>query len=184
MAWTKPDASARAPGILALIDWFNHIVHWLVYEIVSRKELKERIAVLEKIVSVGAHLDKLNNLIGTREIFSAINSSSVIRLQATFDGVSNRSRSIIADLNGLNSMELNHKQYRTRLQHVRPPALPFPGICQNDLVFIEECSVKNKLDGDLINVPKFVKISEMIFGFTVCVCVSVFLHYGLTLNFV
>lgn len=51
LSWTKDDKETRAPGILKMAQFSNHIIHWLTSEIVVVKDsLKARVAVYEKIV--------------------------------------------------------------------------------------------------------------------------------------
>src|SRR3989338_9093282 len=35
-AWNGPDKHVRAPNLTSLIEFFNNVSHWIIYEIVSR----------------------------------------------------------------------------------------------------------------------------------------------------
>ena len=80
----KEDKEVRAPNITKMVRWSNHVIKWLVTEIVSIKDsLKNRTAMMEKIVMMAKHCDSLNNFNAVKEIMAALQSSSVGRLRKT-----------------------------------------------------------------------------------------------------
>jgi cellobiose phosphorylase len=91
LCWMKNDKETRAPNIIKMVRWSNHVVQWLSTEIVSVKDsLKQRAVVMEKVVSIAKvlfilteHLDNMNNLNGVKEVLAALQSSSVYRLRKT-----------------------------------------------------------------------------------------------------
>lgn len=56
---------------------------------------------------------------------------------------------------------MNFKNLRTRVHNVDPPLIPFPGVYQGDLVFLET-SGKDKLEGGYINFGKLQKIASYV----------------------
>jgi hypothetical protein len=56
---------------------------------------------------------------------------------------------------------MNFKNLRAKIHTAEPPLIPFPGLYQSDLVFLESLG-KDKLEGDLINFQKFQKISSYV----------------------
>ena len=53
LCWMKDDKEIKAPGMLKMAKWSNHVVGWIISEIVSVKDdLKKRIAVYEKFILV------------------------------------------------------------------------------------------------------------------------------------
>jgi son of sevenless-like protein len=56
---------------------------------------------------------------------------------------------------------MNFKNLRTKVHAVEPPLIPFPGVYQGDLVFLETCG-KDLLDGGMINFLKFQKIASYV----------------------
>ncbi|KAJ3321217.1 hypothetical protein HDU76_000130 [Blyttiomyces sp. JEL0837] len=164
MAWMKDDKYERSPYIIRMIQWSNHIVNWLVTEIVSVKDVtKLRVTTFERIITVAQQLEKLNNFNGIKEVLAALQSSSVYRLKKTKEPlifpklVGNKFMKIYEELMKLTSSELNYKALRYKVRLTEPPLIPFPGVYQGDLVFLETCN-KNHLEGGLINFGKFEKV--------------------------
>jgi len=62
------------------------------------------------------------------------------------------------------SNELNFKNLRTKIHTADPPLIPFPGIYQSDLVFLDSWG-KNILEGGLINFIKYQKMASYILEF-------------------
>ncbi|KAJ3416526.1 hypothetical protein HDV05_001263 [Chytridiales sp. JEL 0842] len=163
LAWMKDDKETRAPNITKMIQWSNHVVNWIVSEIVSiRDNVKTRAQTLEKVILVAQNLEKLNNLNGVKEIMAALQSSSVYRLKKTKETIGAKFLRIQDDLNKLTSNELNYKNLRGRVHNSDPPLIPFPGIYHGDLVFLDTCN-KNFLEGGLVNYLKYQKIAAFVF---------------------
>ena len=54
LSWMKDDKEVRAPNIIKMVRWSNHVIQWLVTEIVSLKDnLKQRCLMMEKIITIG-----------------------------------------------------------------------------------------------------------------------------------
>ncbi|KAI8818638.1 ras guanine nucleotide exchange factor domain-containing protein [Fimicolochytrium jonesii] len=158
--WIGDNRETDAPNILRMTRWSNHVVQWLVTEIVTAKDnVKTRAAVFEKTVALGQALDKLKNFNGVKEIVAALQTSSVYRLKKTKEAVSSKYMRMYDELVKSVSSELNYKHLRAAIRASDPPLIPFPGLYQGDLVFIDTCQ-KNKIDGGLINYQKLESISR------------------------
>lgn len=49
----KDDKEVRAPNITKMVRWSNHVIKWLVSEIVLVKDnLKARAAMMEKVIMI------------------------------------------------------------------------------------------------------------------------------------
>lgn len=47
----KDDKEIRAPNIIRMVRWSNHVIQWLVTEIVTLKDnIKQRAAMMERII--------------------------------------------------------------------------------------------------------------------------------------
>lgn len=161
---TKSNAGKEqnAANILKMAKWSNHVIQWLVSEIVSVKDnLKQRVLVLEKVVMLAKNCYSLNNFNAVKEVLAAIESSAVYRLKKTRDGLSSKHSKILEELITLTANEMNYKNLRAKVHSVDPPLIPFPGIYQGDLVFLEG-SAKDRLENDMINFQKLQKISSYI----------------------
>lgn len=135
LAWMKNDKTQRAPNIVRMTQWSNHVVQWLVTEIVNAREsTKARAQCMEKIILLGQNLEKLQNFNGVKEVVAALQSSAVYRLKKTKQLVGGKLMKTQEDLIKLTSSELNYKIFRGRIQSSTPPLIPFPGLYQGDLV--------------------------------------------------
>lgn len=68
---------------------------------------------------------------------------------------------IFDELAKLTGSDLNFKNLRAKIHSAEPPVLPFPGVYQGDLVFLDTCN-KSKLENGLINFMKHQKIASCI----------------------
>lgn len=162
LSWMKDEKDVLAPNIMRIMRWTNHVISWLISEIVLVKDsIKLRVATLEKVLAIGAALDKLNNFNGVKEVIAALNSSSVYRLRKTQEMLGTKYVRIHDDLTKLTSNEMNKKNLRNRIHSSDPPLIPFPGLYQGDLVFLDTCN-KDKLEGGLINFYKVERITSII----------------------
>ncbi|KAI9090515.1 ras guanine nucleotide exchange factor domain-containing protein [Phlyctochytrium arcticum] len=163
LAWMKGSKETEAANILRMTRWSNHVVQWIVTEIVSLKEsTKTRAATLERFIMMGHYLEKLQNFNGVKEIVAALQTASVYRLKKTKEAMGNKYLRIYDELARLVSSELNYKNMRAKVRASEPPLIPFPGLYQGDLVFLDTC-YKDKLDGsDLVNYNKLESIAQAI----------------------
>jgi hypothetical protein len=170
LSWMKDDKEVKAPNIIRMVRWSNHVIKWLVTEIVTSKDnLRQRILVLEKVISIAKHCYALNNFNAVKEVLAAIQSSAVYRLRKTKEGLSQKHTKVLEELLALTSSELNFKNLRAKVHSVDPPLIPFPGVYQGDLVFLES-SGKDKLENDMINFQKFQKIASYVIELQVPSC--------------
>ncbi|OUM68652.1 hypothetical protein PIROE2DRAFT_57967 [Piromyces sp. E2] len=142
------------------------VVHWLVSEIVLQENLKLRVNTLERILLFTQSLLKLNNFNGVKEVSAALQSSSIYRLKKTKKAMASKFLKLYDSILKLVSNELNFKNLRTKIHSADPPLIPFPGIYQSDLVFLDSWG-KNILDGGLINFIKYQKMASYILEFNI-----------------
>lgn len=129
----RENKETKAPNIVNMTKWSNHITRWVVSEIVSVKDLKGRALVMERFVMVAQQLEKLNNFNGVKEILAGLQSSAVYRLKKTREAVSTKYTKVFEDLVKLTSSDLNFKNLRTKIHATDPPLIPFPGK-QHDVI--------------------------------------------------
>ncbi|KAJ3178221.1 hypothetical protein HDU87_003773 [Geranomyces variabilis] len=161
LAWMKDSKETDAPNILRMTRWSNHVVQWIVSEIVSGKDsTKYRAGLFERVIMLGQSLYKLRNFNGVKEVVAALQTASVYRLKKTKEAISSKYMRVYDELVRLVSSELNYKAMRAKIRAADPPLIPFPGLFQGDLVFLDACQ-KNKLEGgNLINYQKLESISR------------------------
>eukprot|EP01105_Mastigella_eilhardi_P008336 TRINITY_DN2028_c0_g1_i2.p1 TRINITY_DN2028_c0_g1~~TRINITY_DN2028_c0_g1_i2.p1 ORF type:complete len:1497 (+),score=442.67 TRINITY_DN2028_c0_g1_i2:24-4493(+) len=151
LAWTKKDKSL-APNIAAITRHFNNMSRWVMGELCACDDLRKRIKMTEKFIELCGHLDELHNYNGILEIISGFGSSPVHRLKKTFAGVSPALSDTLARLSELVSQTRSYAALRQCLHNLRPPCIPYPGLYQTDMTFIEDGN-KTFVD-DLVNFAK------------------------------
>ena len=137
------------------------MTRWIISEIVILKDVRTRAAMVERIITLAQHLEKMNNFNGVKEVLAGLQSSAVYRLKKTKEAVGSKYLKIFDDLLKLTSSDLNFKNLRSKIHAAEPPLIPFPGVYQGDLVFLDTCS-RSKLDNGLVNFLKFQKIAGYI----------------------
>lgn len=93
-AWMKPDKEKKAPHILMMTKRFNDISHLVASEILRRRTITDRVAVIEKWAVVADITRCLHNFNGVLQICSAFTNTSIFRLKKTWDKVSKTVRRI------------------------------------------------------------------------------------------
>lgn len=63
----------------------SQILYWLIYEIVQRRNMQDRITAILRVADLMQIFEQLNNLQGAQECKGALISASVYRLKDTFD---------------------------------------------------------------------------------------------------
>eukprot|EP00833_Pecoramyces_ruminatium_P004945 jgi/Orpsp1_1/1178977/evm.model.c7180000067449.2 len=164
LAWMKDNKEELAPNLCKIAQWSNHVVHWLISEIVLQENFKLRVTMLERILLFTQSLLKLNNFNGVKEVSAALQSSSIYRLKKTKKAMASKFLKLYDSILKLVSNELNFKTLRTKIHTADPPLIPFPGIYQGDLVFLDSWG-KNILEGGLINFIKYQKMASYILEF-------------------
>jgi hypothetical protein len=53
LSWMKDDKEQKAPNIIKMVRWSNHVIKWLATEIVTQKDsTKSRVLMMEKVISI------------------------------------------------------------------------------------------------------------------------------------
>ncbi|KAI8999981.1 ras guanine nucleotide exchange factor domain-containing protein [Gaertneriomyces semiglobifer] len=140
LKWMKASKENDAPNILRMTRWSNHVVKWVVSEIVGvRDSVKARASVMERVILFAQALEKLQNFNAVKEVLAALSTSAVYRLKKTKALLPSKLIKSLEELSRLVSSELNYKNLRQRIRSSTPPLIPFPGLYQGDLVFLDTC---------------------------------------------
>jgi son of sevenless-like protein len=137
MAWTKKDKEQRSPNLLHFIGRFNMVSKWIALSVCSEPNLKKRAKIVSQIVDIVKSLKDLNNFNGIFQIVGGLGNASVYRLTKTFEAIKDRKKDLEA-LRFLTKPEKSWANYRRELHGINPPCIPFLGIYQTDLTFIED----------------------------------------------
>jgi len=156
-AAASPNASAATDRntVTALIERFNVVSGWATSLILKEDQLDVRVSAVEALIEMASQCLKFRNFNGVMEIVSALGSSSVRRLTATWAAVRDESMVTFRELELLMSAADNFSLYRARVSKARPPAIPYFGIILRDLTLIHEGNKDYQARG-LINTGKMV----------------------------
>jgi son of sevenless-like protein len=160
-AWTKEDKEERSPHLLQSIKRFNLVSKWVAYLLVSEPVAKKRVKLLGHILSVLQCLRELNNFNAVFQVVGGLGNSSVHRLTKTFALLKPEKKKILDDLRILTKPEKSWAIYRRTLHEANPPCVPFLGVYQTDLTFIEDGN-PSKFASGLINFKKCRLIASVI----------------------
>uniref|UniRef100_A0AAQ4P0L5 Ras protein-specific guanine nucleotide-releasing factor 2a n=1 Tax=Gasterosteus aculeatus aculeatus TaxID=481459 RepID=A0AAQ4P0L5_GASAC len=135
LGWMKVDKTERTPYIMKTTQHFNDMSNLVASQIMTHTDVGSRANSIEKWVAVADICRFINNYNGVLEITSALNRSAIYRLKKTWAKVS--------------------KQCGLKLSSssCNPPCVPYLGMYQTDLAFIEEGRPNLTEDG-LVNFSK------------------------------
>lgn len=156
-AWSKDKLKHRAPNVLKIKDDFNLMSAWVATSIVSPEGLNQRRARMQKIIKVCEKLRMLNNFHALLAFCSGLQSVAIHRLTFTREAVGPQAIALLDSYVSLMKAEKSYKDYRTELLKIDPPVVPYLGIYQTDITFIEDGNpdwVTADTGRDLINYAK------------------------------
>lgn len=162
-SWRKDELKNTSPNLLRMIDRFNQFSSWVSYTIVREENLKKRASLILKFIKIAKELSSMNNFNGCFEIISGLQQSSIYRLKKTWEIVKKDTKeySNLEDLLKLTNNTGSFSYYREKLGTCNPPCIPYLGLYQSDLVFIEEGN-KDTLENGYINFFKRRLIADVI----------------------
>ena len=137
-AWTKKDKEIKSKNLLEMIKLFNTTSRWIACIICSEMKLSSRVAIITHLIDVMKALRELNNFNGVFEILSGIGNSSVHRMHKTFKSLKSGAARYLEEMRNLTNPQKSWVSYRGVLHSSNPPCVPFVGVYQTDLTFIED----------------------------------------------
>jgi hypothetical protein len=143
-----------------MINRFNRMSYWIATSIVlalgTDSSPKQRALIIQHMILVMEQLKSLKNFHSVMQFFSALNMSSVSRLQKAWSFVSARHKQILDEIGKL--FLGNYRGYRAELELAEPPCIPLQDIVCRDLTFIEENP--NVLENGWINFEKLLLVGK------------------------
>ena len=155
-----------SPHITQLISLFNHISMWVTSEIVTRTKLSDRVALIVKFTNIAVKLFGFQNHLMTLSVVSGLTKSCVKRMTKTLAAVPPGTLTTINDLETQLSASTNFKAYRSILDRTTPPCIPYLGMFQKDLIFMNDGN-PNQIGG-LINFSKRSRVFEIVLDISLC----------------
>ncbi len=115
-----------SPNVCKLINLSNKFTYWYAKCIVDTLNFDERCKVMQRILDIAGYFNEMNNFSGLKEIYAALETSSVRRLLATRSKINLESQEIYKIFVKL--FDNHDNGYFERLKKCNPPCIPFIGI--------------------------------------------------------
>ncbi|KAJ6234883.1 guanine nucleotide exchange factor [Anaeramoeba flamelloides] len=131
-AWNKVNNQSKEKNVFKILQKFNQIERYFATQIVMPKLLKNRVAVLNRILKINEQLYQLNNFYSIASIYYALSSTSVKRLKITKSELSknlNSNENIFEIIKESN----NYSKYHQYISTIQPPIVPHIKIYLKDL---------------------------------------------------
>eukprot|EP00011_Vannellida_sp_DIVA3-517-6-12_P004746 CAMPEP_0114636138 /NCGR_PEP_ID=MMETSP0168-20121206/16836_1 /TAXON_ID=95228 ORGANISM="Vannella sp., Strain DIVA3 517/6/12" /NCGR_SAMPLE_ID=MMETSP0168 /ASSEMBLY_ACC=CAM_ASM_000044 /LENGTH=787 /DNA_ID=CAMNT_0001847851 /DNA_START=1 /DNA_END=2366 /DNA_ORIENTATION=- len=157
-AWSKRDKRTRAPNICAISDRFNAVSNWVVHDICTKRSLSERVQTIQKFIIIATQCSQLNNFQSALALVAGLMNTAVYRMKKSWETVGKDSFMVLKDLSSL--MDKSFKTYRVRLASATPPCIPYIGLWQTDLTFLDDGNPEF-IEG-LVNFKKMRKLADTI----------------------
>jgi len=150
--WKDQRFHIRNSAIIEMIARFNAITNWVVVSVLRPKRAKDRARFVTKFIKIAKYLRAIQNFHSLMAILGGLNHSAIIRLSKTKSYISKRYLKALESLDLLMSMKGNFNHYRSLLDTISPPCIPFLGLIISDFVFVDQGN-EDTID-DLINFSK------------------------------
>ncbi|WFD32774.1 Ras guanine nucleotide exchange factor bud5 [Malassezia sp. CBS 17886] len=128
-------AYASAPHVRAMSTLSTHLTNWIGECILREDDVRRRTQCLKFFIRLGDASIALQNYNLLMAVQGALNSSTVLRLKRTWQGLSSRSLALFEQQRELTEHTRNFAAYRASLRAARGPALPFLGLVLTDVTF-------------------------------------------------
>jgi len=159
--WAKESTQEMAPNLINLINYFNIISKTASTVILKQEKIHGRAKVFTKLILIAGELRKLGNFHLVQALVAGFSNSAVSRLQWTKAKLSKQAKQTLQEVEELMSMDSSFKKYRSALENTEPPAIPYIGVCLQDLTFIEDGNPSH-MHGNLINFSKHQMVYNVI----------------------
>jgi len=160
VAWEKKSKDIEAPNIVNFIARFNQVSSWVTTEIVSKKNVKTRAALIEFFVDVAAECRELHSYNVVMEILFALKGNSISRLAKTWEVVKVGHKAKYDALVSFGALTKNFNSYREEFAASSPPYTPFLSTNLKDLAGID--AIPGFIDRNKINMSKVRKMAAAI----------------------
>jgi hypothetical protein len=124
-AWSSPKLKHRSTNVLAMVERFNVISHWVAYVILSQKAYPDRVRAFEMFIRIAHICYQINSFNTAMAILSGFENAAVHRLNFTKEGIGAEETEKLELLTPALSSAKSYKVYRDRMHNVNPPLMPY-----------------------------------------------------------
>lgn len=160
---TRNNTLEGTPHIDEFIQNSNNLTNWVSAMILSYTEPKKRAQAIKYFTNVAEYCRQYNNFSSMMAIISALSSATIHRLKKTWVLVSEKTMAVLENMKGIMNSSRNFSEYRELVRLVKPPVIPFFGVCLTDLTFLEDANSDYLHDDtNVINFSKRMKSADII----------------------
>ncbi|GAA5863604.1 hypothetical protein JCM3774_006545 [Rhodotorula dairenensis] len=157
----------KAQNVRKMSALSTRLTGWIAEAILTEHDQKRRTGLVKFFIKLGNHLLALGNYNAVFAVFAALSSSTISRLQKTWDGLAPKYKAIFGTLRKATDHARNYAEYRQKVRQALPPCLPFVGLFLTDLIFVYEGNRAERVspaDPDLllINFDRYQKMARVV----------------------
>jgi hypothetical protein len=134
--WMKKTGSS-AVNVRAMSTLSTDLSNLVADTILQYEDAKKRATMIKHWIKIAHRCMELHNYDTLMAIICSLNSSTIMRLERTWDMVSQKRKDILKILQDIVEPTKNHAVLRQRLHDHVPPCLPFVGTYLTDLTFVD-----------------------------------------------
>ncbi|KAI9443246.1 ras GEF [Lactarius indigo] len=157
---SREQRSDNNDNIAAIIVTTNKIAHWVADTVLSKDDSRKRAMIVKQFISVADRCRELKNFSSMIAIVSGLNSPPIRRLKRTWEQITQKFMTMLGACEMTIDSNKNFSNYRSLLQRITPPCVPFIGLYLTTLTFIQDGAPNNI--GTLVNFRKRQKAAEVI----------------------
>lgn len=155
-----------AVNVRAMSAMSTKMTGWFTETILNEDDIRKRTQTIKFLIKLGSKLREIQNYNALMSVMSALNSSTILRLKRTWEGVGNKARALLDVLNQAVSHQRNYAEYRATLRSAHTPCIPFLGVYLTDMTFCHEGNPTHRSSPDLpgvklINFDKYQKMTKI-----------------------
>ncbi|ELP86103.1 guanine nucleotide exchange factor, putative [Entamoeba invadens IP1] len=151
----------RCVNIIALQTFFNGLQNYFTTMILNATDISKRIGIIERLIKIAGFCFSYRNFDTLLCILLLFGTSAIHRLKRTFDGIAEKSKTVLKTLKEFSVPDNNWDTLRKETKKsVGKPMVPYIGLILSDLTFTNYGN-KTKENG-LINFGKCQQISSIL----------------------
>ncbi|KAH9980235.1 ras guanine nucleotide exchange factor domain-containing protein [Lactifluus volemus] len=125
---SREQKSDNNDNIAAIIVTTNKIAHWVADTVLSKEDSRKRMTIVKQFISIADRCRELKNFSSMIAIVSGLNSPPIRRLKRTWEQINQRFMAMLGVCEMTIDSNKNFSNYRSSLQRITPPCVPFIGI--------------------------------------------------------